>query len=80
MAGDGVCRDYNKQKQQTRKGYSRLTLPKEPLPKVRPMIYWPIRACRAVPELEGLEERDRPGAAGAGRVAMMLDGIDEAVE
>jgi hypothetical protein len=44
------------------------------------MIYWPIRACRAVPELEGLEERDRPGAAGAGRVAMMVDGIDEAGE
>lgn len=51
----------------------RLTLPNEPVPRVRPTIYCPIRAG-ALDEFDDCCERDLPGAAGAGRVVMLGGG------
>jgi hypothetical protein len=48
----------------------RLTLPKEPVPSVRPTMYCPMRGGL----LDGCCERDLPGAAGTGRVDIALNG------
>jgi len=47
-----------------------LTLPKEPVPSVRPTMYCPMRGGL----LDGCCERDLPGAAGTGRVDIALGG------
>lgn len=54
---------------------SRLTLPKLPVPRVRSMMYWPIRgfgrAARCSVAPAGMSRLCRPeGTGGAGRVAM----------